>query len=206
MKIKDELSDGLVLDAEEFHKRYLRSDLRKVELVRGRVKMPSPVRFAQHSKPQGNLYYWLRTYSLRVGNVECGVEATVKLDARNQVQPDVVMLKVNGQCSVDDSDYIVGAPEFVGEVAASSDARDSTTKCNLYQEFKAKEYLIWKTVEQEVCWYRLVDDRYQRILPVNSVLRSVEFDGLCLDVTALIEGDINQVLSTLNTELERIGY
>ena len=126
----------------------------------------------------------------------------MKLNNENQLQPDVIMRKLNGQCSVDDNDYIVGAPEFVGEVAANSVARGSTTKLNLYHEFKVKEYLNWETAERQVRWYHLVDDRYQQIVPVNGVLRSVEFDGLCLYVRALIEGDISQVINTLNRELE----
>ena len=134
-----------------------------------------------------DLLHWLRTYTLRVGN------ATVKLNTENQLQSDVLKRKLNGQC---------GAAEFVGEVAASSVARDSTTKLNLYQEFKVKEYLNWKTAERQVRWYHLVDDRYQQIVPVNGVLRSVEFDGLCLDVRALIEGNITQVINTLSSELE----
>lgn len=48
MKIADDLYNGSVLDAEEFHRKYLHSNLRKVELVRGRVRMPFPVSWNLH--------------------------------------------------------------------------------------------------------------------------------------------------------------
>lgn len=84
----------------------------------------------------------------------------MKLDAENQVQPDGYMWKLNSQCNTDDNNYIVGAPEFVCEVVANSVARNTTAKLYLYQEVKAKKYVIWTTVEQEVYWYCLVDGRY----------------------------------------------
>ena len=66
--------------------------------------------------------------------------------------------------------------------------------------------MIWKTAEFQVCWYCLIDERHKEILPANGVLRSIEFDGFCLDVATLIKGGMKQVMSTLNPELERKGY
>ena len=50
--------------------------------------------------------------------------ATVRLDTLNEPQPDLLLMRENGQAQLDADGYISGAPEFVAEIAASSASYD----------------------------------------------------------------------------------
>ncbi|MCS6782872.1 MAG: Uma2 family endonuclease [Gloeomargarita sp. SKYBB_i_bin120] len=64
--------------------------------------------------------------------VVLAVEPIVRLDERNEVQPDVVLLVPGRQATISADDFIEGAPEFVVEIAASSAAIDLYEKKQAY--------------------------------------------------------------------------
>src|SRR5438067_1236044 len=87
------LESGDHLSREEFHRRYCeRPDIRKAELIQGVVYVASPVRYTFHSRQQRLILHWLSEYVLRHPGLECGGEATLLLDAENEVQPDAFLL------------------------------------------------------------------------------------------------------------------
>ena len=51
--------------------------------------------------------------------------------------------------------YIVGAPEFLAEVAASSVSMDMNTKLEVCRRSKVREYLVWRVEDEEIDWFVL---------------------------------------------------
>src|SRR3990172_8238273 len=86
------LENGDRLTRAEFERRYApMPHLKKAELVVGEVIMPSPTRLKSHSKPHGDMATWLGVYCASTPGVELADNATVRLDADNEVQPDLLL-------------------------------------------------------------------------------------------------------------------
>ena len=92
--------------------RYEKSNLEKVELVKGKVKMPSPVQAMGHGFQHAKLLHWLSTYTSYSRNVMVCVDATVHLDADDVVQPDALLRKIDRACRVEENGYLRGPPEL----------------------------------------------------------------------------------------------
>jgi Uma2 family endonuclease len=98
--------------------------------------------------------------------------------------------------------YLTGAPEFTAEVCVSSAAYDLHQKMDLYEKAGVQEYLAVLVYEQEIRWHVLVDGRYQIMPPdADGVWRSRVFPGLWLDGRALLEREVQKVLSKLQEGL-----
>ncbi|TAE58850.1 MAG: Uma2 family endonuclease [Nostocales cyanobacterium] len=194
------LENGDRLDRAEFERRYTATpNVKKAELIEGIVHVASPLRFTPHAKPHGNIVTWLGVYKSYTSNIEMGVEPTVRLDNDNEPQPDVVLFRVGGNAQVDDDGYITGAPELIVEIAASTVSYDVHDKKRVYQRNGVKEYIVWRTFDQEIDWFVLADSKYVDNKPdAEGIIKSVEFPGLWLNVRALLGGDMQQVLRTLN--------
>ena len=79
---------------------------------------------------------WLAAYVAATPGVESADNATVRLDGRNELQPDALLrieTACGGQSCIDAEDCIEGAPELVVEVAASSAAYDLHDKREAYR-------------------------------------------------------------------------
>ncbi|WP_413173806.1 Uma2 family endonuclease [Anabaena azotica] len=194
------LENGDRLHRAEFERRYAATPhVKKAELIEGIVYVASPLRFTPHAKPHGDLIGWLWTYKTAVGAIELGVEPTVRLDNDNEPQPDVVLFRVDGNAKIDDDGYITGAPELVVEISASTASYDLYDKKRVYQRNGVKEYIVWRTFDGEIDWFVLEDGKYIEMKPdAEGIIRSVEFAGLWLNVKALLAGDMQQVLKSLN--------
>ncbi|MDR9404128.1 MAG: Uma2 family endonuclease [Halothece sp. Uz-M2-17] len=71
----------------------------------------------------------------------------------NEPQPDAVLLldsNRGGQTSIDEEGYIVGAPEMVIEIAASSASIDLYEKKQVSRRNGVKEYLVWRVMEKQL--------------------------------------------------------
>lgn len=89
--------------------------------------MPCPVRQRHHGRPQAAVICWLGVYWTCTLHVEVGDNSTVRLDLENEPQPDGLLFldpAYGGQAQVDADDYIVGGPELVAEISASSASID----------------------------------------------------------------------------------
>lgn len=196
------LENGDRLIRPEFERRYrAMPEVRKAELIEGVVYMASPLRFRPHAEPHGRLITWLGVYQAATPQVEMGIEPTVRLDIDNEPQPDGVLLisqESGGNSTLSADGYLEGAPELVVEIAASSAAIDLGDKKRAYRRNGVREYIVWQVFEQRIDWFSLQDEDYVSLLPdEQGVICSVVFPGLWLDVSAMLQGDMQQVLAIL---------
>jgi Uma2 family endonuclease len=201
------LQAGARLTRDEFERRYeAMPHLKKAELIQGVVYMPSPLRYNKHSRPHAHIVGWLFVYCAATPGIELGDNATVRLQGDNEPQPDA-FLRINealgGSSRIDDDDYIEGAPELIVEVAGSSADYDLGEKREVYQRHGVQEYVVWRTEDEAIDWFRLVDGAYFPVTPdADGVISSRVFPGLRLTVSALLDGNLAEVLAELHKGLE----
>src|SRR3954462_15651597 len=97
--------------------------VKKAELVEGVVHMPSAVRWSHHAGPHAEIIGWLWVYRVSTPGVSVGDNGSIRLDLDNEPQPDAALIidpARGGQARISPDDYIVGAPELVVEVTAST--------------------------------------------------------------------------------------
>jgi Uma2 family endonuclease len=197
------LRAGDRLTQAEFERRYAAMPpMTHAELIAGVVYMASPARHEPHGKPHLQVAGWVYTYCVATPGVDYSDNATVRLDRHaNEVQPDVLLRLepgAGGRSRVDADGYVSGPPELVIEVAASSADRDVGIKRTLYQQSGVQEYLVWRVEEERVDWWELADGAYRPLPPDDDgVVWSRVFPGLCLNVAALLAGDIAAVAATV---------
>lgn len=188
------LENGDHLTRAEFHRRYEAMPGVKAELIQGVVYMASPVRNKKHGKPHGKLLAWVAFYATGTPGVDFAIDSSVKLDDENEPQPDALLYVLpshGGQLKEDDEDYLVSAPEWAGEVAASSASYDLHAKFHVYRQHGVKEYVVWRVLDREIDCFVLRGDRYERLpLSEDGLYRSEIFPGLWLDPHALIAEDL----------------
>lgn len=86
------LENGDRLSRPEFERRYNQSPhIKKAELVEGVVFMASPVRARQHGRPHSLIMGWLMVYEAATPNLMVLDNTTVRLDWKNEVQPDALL-------------------------------------------------------------------------------------------------------------------
>jgi Uma2 family endonuclease len=199
------LQPGDRLTRAEFERRYAAvPQVKKAELIEGVVFMPSPVHYS-HGKPHGMMIGWLANYCAGTAGVEFADNATVRLDAENEFQPDAllrIVTEAGGQSHISPDDYVEGAPELVVEIAVSSASYDLYDKLPVYRRTGVQEYLVWQINDQQFDWFVLEEGRYVT-LPADpqGIARSRLFPGLWLDIAALMAGDLATVLAELQTGL-----
>jgi Uma2 family endonuclease len=201
------LENGDRLTRPEFERRYqAMPQVKKAELIEGIVHMASPLRAKGHGKPHAQIMGWLIAYEAATSGVEVLDNATVRLDADNEAQPDALLrIEQGGQSMISEDDYVEGAPELIVEIAASSASFDLGQKLNVYRRNQVQEYLVWRVYDGEFDWFELQAGQY---IPLSAdsqgVMRSVIFPGLWLDRTALLEGRLAQVLEVLQQGLTTV--
>ena len=200
------LEPGASLLASEFMRRYeAMPEAKKAELIDGTVFMGSPVS-EFHSGPDQIIQTWAGVYVAYTPRLQCRTNGTIRFDGENVAQPDLFIYlpaDVGGKARPDEDGYVVGAPELIVEIAATSASLDLHKKLELYQRAGVREYLVWRTLEGGVNWFVLVDDEYRPNLPdEKGLIRSPHFPGLCLDVNALLAFDRAKTLSALEAEMK----
>jgi Uma2 family endonuclease len=199
------LENGDCLSRPEFERRYQAMPDVKAELIEGVVYMASPVRAKSHGQPHAAILAWLSDYWLATSGTDLNIEPTVRLDLDNEPQPDAVLRieeRAGGQSRIDEDDYIAGAPELIVEIAASSAAKDLHSKKQAYRRNGVQEYIVWQVLEQKLDWFWLDNGEYQSLMTdVDGVLCSRVMPGLWLAVTALLIGEMQQVIAVLREGL-----
>jgi len=198
------LENGDLLTRAEFERRYTAMPkLKKAELIEGIVYMASPLRFEPHAEPHADLMGWLWNYKIATPGVRLGDNPTVRLDVDNEPQPDAVLIidtKYGGQTRLSDDGYIEGAPEFVAEISASTATIDLRDKKRVYRRNGVKEYLVWQVINHRIDWFFLQEGEYISLIPdAEGIIHSQVFPGLWLSVSALLAGDMPQVIATLQS-------
>jgi Uma2 family endonuclease len=103
-----------------------------------------------------------------------------------------------GLTRVNEDGYLMGPPELIVEVAASSAAIDLRDKRRAYCRNGVREYLVWIVAEQRLEWFVLEDDEYVPQQPdAQGLLHSRVFPGLRLSVADLLACDSAKVLAAL---------
>jgi Uma2 family endonuclease len=198
------LENGDKLTLKEFEHRYQgMTELKKAELIEGIVYMASPLRITNHGNPHARIITWLGYYWSVTPGIELGDNCTVRLDDQNEPQPDALLrIITGGQSKISDDGYVEGAPELIVEIAASTVSIDLHTKLQVYQNHGVQEYLVWRVEDNEIDWFRLNNGQYIQLeADKNGIIYSDMFSGLCLDIDALLRGDLAQVLRVLQENL-----
>lgn len=200
------LENGDRLTRHEFERRYeAMPHIKKAELIEGVVHMPSPVHLMGHSFPHTQIITWLGTYSALTPGTLPADNATVRLDADNEFQPDALLRldpKHGGKSRVTEDDYVEGPPELVVEIAASSIAYDLHDKLRVYRRNGVQEYLVWQVYDERIDWFTLSEGEYKPLAAdEHGVIRSQLFPGLRLSTKALLSGDLAGVLAELQNGL-----
>lgn len=189
--------NGDVLGREEFHRLYSECEnLERVELIEGVVFLPSPTRTQGHAKEQMLMIVWLDHYASRRENLEVIPPSSVLLDDRNEPEPDAMLIREDR--AVYEDGYLASVPELIVEIAASSVSRDLHQKKDAYERNGVREYIVWRTLDKAIDWFRLADGKYQQVRPgKDGIIESAEFPGLRLDVPAMLSHNRKKVLAAL---------
>src|SRR5262249_4710205 len=155
------------------------------------VYMPSPLK-RPHGKMHSCIIHWLVEYVRATPGTEPFDNTTNILGPESEPQPDVCLLiapEKGGQTREED-EYIVGPPELVIEVAASSASIDLHQKKEDYQSAGVCEYMVVNLGAQHVFWFVRRNGLFVEQEPTSEGrLCSQVFPGLWLDPAALLRGD-----------------
>lgn len=194
------LENGDRLNRDEFEKR-ANDPLapKKLELINGVVHMAAALRYRSHGLPHSYIMTWLGVYAANTPGVELADNATVRLDAYNEPQPDA-LLRIEegygGQSRISDDDYIEGAPELIVEIAGSTVSYDLHDKLQVYRRHGVKEYLVWRVYDNAIDWFYLQDGQYSSLQPNDKgLIVSKTFPGLVLALAAMLDHNLREVLA-----------
>lgn len=196
------LESGDRLTRAEFPRRYCaRSDIKKTELVVGVVYVASPVRLDGNGDEDNIVQMWLGVYAARFPDLDVGANSTVLLDTENEVQPDAILgwrIPAAPGAHVTDTGYVEGAPLLV-EIAASSASYDLHGKLRAYRRAGTREYIVWRTLDKAIDWFRLHEGEFHRVEPdEHGIIESSVFPGLRPSVPAMLARDRAAVRAALS--------
>ncbi len=187
------LENGDHLSRADFERRWeAMPELKKAELIDGVVFMSAAVRDDVHGEPHGLVMAWLVNYALMTPGVKSADNSSVRMDDDNMPQPDgcLRLPPQLGSTALRANDgYLQGAPDLVAEVSASSASIDLHRKLDVYREHGVREYVVWRTIDEEVDWFVLRDKEYVRLeLDEQGWYKSELFPGLWLHPQILLYG------------------
>jgi Uma2 family endonuclease len=195
------LEPGDHLDQPTFHARYtaMPEDV-KAELIEGVVYMPAAMK-RPHSRHHGLLTYWLWTYEDATPGVEVYDNATTIMGDESEPQPDaslIVRPECGGRMRYTEDDYLEGGPEWIGEVASSTEAYDLHSKKRDYERAGVQEYLVVALRQRKVFWLVNRAGHFEEKPPdADGAIRSEIFPGLWLDPQALLQLNGKRMIAML---------
>ncbi len=201
------LQHGDRLTVEEFERRYEAMPyVKKAELIEGVVFMPSPVTQEEHGGPHFDLITWMGFYRAHTAGVEGGDNSSLRLKlGLSMPQPDAflrILAECGGQSRIGKDGFVLGAPETVGEVAASSVSYDLHDKLAGYQRNGVLEYVVWRVLDRAIDWFYLRGGTFKRLpRSRDGTYKSKVFPGLWLDPAALVNRDLATVLHVVQKGL-----
>jgi Uma2 family endonuclease len=199
------LEPGDHLDQKTFHERYeaMPEDFR-AELIGGIVFVSSPLRIT-HSRHHPALGGWLWLYEQETKGVQAFDNVTVVLGPNSEPQPDgclIIEPERSGQAYFED-DYVHGPPEWMAEIASSTETIDLHLKKADYEKAGVKEYVVVALRQQRVLWFVSRNGRFVDLPPgADGILRSEVFPGLWLDPKALLNLDGRKLRRVLQRGLK----
>jgi Uma2 family endonuclease len=199
------LESGDMLNAVEYWRRYGATPEKvKAERINQKVYIMSPLRAVHHGNPHFLLALWIGHYAMHHPTLIGLDNATIRLNADNDPQPDLCLLRVNGQTHFDDDGFIIGAPEMIVEIAGSSASYDFSEKRDVYEAVGVGEYLVFETIQGRIAWWQSKNGHFAEILPENGIYKSGLFPGLWLDADALRSANSLRLIQTLQQGIESV--
>lgn len=199
------LNSGDRLSRSEFHHRYGQyPEIKKAELVEGVVIVGSPVH-KQHSIPHFRFATVLGVYCAGTPGILAGDNQSVILDHENELQPDLCVWVAGEQSAkAEESEKgpLIGAPDLVVEIAASSASHDLHNKLNVYRRNRVREYLVLLAYERETRFFRLADGEFATVRPdADGVTRSQVLPGFWFRSDWFWEGKTSELLQLVQEGL-----
>lgn len=200
---KPALRPGERLTQPEFHDRYERmpGDT-KYELIGGMVYMASPMR-VDHGDHHLSVGCVLGVYSASTPGARPNDNSTVILGSDSEPQPDLslrILPEYGGNTRLNARRYLVGAPEWLGEISDSTESIDLNEKRRDYEKYGVLEYVVVCVAQRQLRAFDLATGR-ELELPADRIFRSQVFPGLWIDEQALFDADLPRLLATLNRGL-----
>src|SRR5262249_41663194 len=157
------LENGDHLDQRTFHERYeAMPEGFKAELIGGIVYVASPLK-PKHGLPHAFLMHWLGFYEDETPGVQAMDNTTTIMGEESEPQPDaslVILPACGGQTRQDKAGNLIGSPEWLGEIASTTESLDLHGKKGDYEKAGVKEYLVAALRQQTVLWLVLRRGRY----------------------------------------------
>ncbi|MEB3209920.1 MAG: Uma2 family endonuclease, partial [Leptolyngbyaceae bacterium] len=101
---------------------------------------------------------------------------------------------------------VAGVAIALQGVIGAGDSRLRYTKAKLHKRLMLL-YIVWQMFENKLDWFVLQDETYVALLPdADGILQSQVFPGLWLDVDALLTGDMQSVVATLQGGLSSLEH
>lgn len=205
-----QLLNGDHLTVPEFERRYeaVQEDQR-AELIEGIVVMSPPIS-SDHGKANSLLDWLLRHYAAATPHTAVAVNTSVRMDGKNEYQPDVMLWIETGNMSrmrMGANGLLEGRPELAVEIALSSRSYDLHEKRAVYQRNQVPEYLVWEVMDARIQWFILEKGEYVLSKERADGLHCSQiFPGLWLNLRALVAGDDKKEFRILDRALKSAGH
>ena len=199
------LESGDRLDQKTFHRRYeAMPEGFKAELIGGIVYVPSPLK-PRHGRPHARLMGWLATYEAATPGTDFVDNTTTILGEESEPQPDaglMILPECGGQTRENKRGYLTGPPEWLGEIASTTESLDLHGKKADYEKAGVKEYMVLALRQEKVFWWASRRGKFKQLLPSpDGIFRSETFPGLWLDPQALQDLNSARLLAVLQLGL-----
>ncbi len=199
------LLNGDHLTLPEFEQRYSAMlPPKRAELIEGIVVMSPPISNA-HGEANVTLAYYLKRYARATPGVACGLNTSVRLDRRNEYQPDILLRVDSGKLArskATTDGLLEGSPELMVEIAMNSASYDLHEKKAVYTRNSVPEYIVWRLGDARIQWFALERGEYIELKRhQDGAIRSRAFPGLWINVSALLAGDEEKVEHSLQKGL-----
>ena len=199
------LENGDRLDQKTFHARYEAMPRHvRAELIGGVVHMPSPLK-PRHGRMHMRVAHWVVEYEDATPGTESFDNTTAILGEESEPQPDAYLIvapEKGGQMRMNEDEYLEGAPEFIAEVALSTEAIDLHGKKDDYERAGVREYVVVALRQKRVYWFVSRNGQFVELTPgADGIFRSEMFPGLWLDPTALLRRDAARIREVLQQGL-----
>lgn len=199
----------------------------RAELIDGIVSISPPSGAKRSGRLHARIMTWLGLYEAETIGFDVRDQIPVRLNLDTVVQPDIVLIFkpepdqqtaiapaaiapaviVKSEAAdsryVTDSRYVNGGPELIVENIDGWDSIDLTARKAIYGKNGVQEYLVWRSLEEEVDWFYWEHGIYMALLmDTDGLIRSRACPGLWLDRDALLAGDMQAVLAGLHLGLQ----
>jgi Uma2 family endonuclease len=198
------LVNGDHLDQKTFHERYEAMPEVRAELIGGVVFMSSPQKL-RHGYHHLKLASLVDTYVDETPGTDGCVNSTSILGPDAEPQPDAclfVLPEHGGQTAVDDDDYMIGAPEWVGEISDSTESIDLNRKKLDYEKAGVREYMVAAVRTKQLFWFIRRRGKFKPLpQAADGIIRSEVLPGFWLNAAAFLNRDSKRLLAALRQGL-----